>query len=266
MLSPFPGMDPYLEQPAFWSSFHSRLIVAIADAIEPQLSLNYYVEVETRTYQTYETDDGEDSLLVGIPDTIILSRNSNSVVTNQEVVENNSVATQSRPEQVAVPIPKEINERYLEIRDINSDAVITVIELLSPKNKRVGEGRTVYERKRRAILGSATHLVELDLLRAGQPMTILGMKSPSTYRILVSRSYQRPAAELYPVSLQQKLPSFPIPLKHNEPEPIVNLQEVLNGVYERARYNARIDYSQSVPPPALSPVEQKWLEDLLLNI
>ncbi|MBV8886966.1 MAG: DUF4058 family protein [Chroococcidiopsidaceae cyanobacterium CP_BM_RX_35] len=33
MPSPFPGMDPYLEQPALWSSFHSRLIVAIADAI-----------------------------------------------------------------------------------------------------------------------------------------------------------------------------------------------------------------------------------------
>ncbi len=46
MLSPFPGMDPYLEQPIFWSSFHSRLIVAIADAIEPQLSSQYYIEVE----------------------------------------------------------------------------------------------------------------------------------------------------------------------------------------------------------------------------
>lgn len=52
MPSPFPGMDPYLEQPTFWSSFHSRLIVAIADAIEPQLSSEYYIEVETRTCQS----------------------------------------------------------------------------------------------------------------------------------------------------------------------------------------------------------------------
>ncbi|MBW4622919.1 MAG: DUF4058 family protein [Cyanosarcina radialis HA8281-LM2] len=38
MPSPFPGMDPYLEQSIFWSSFHFRLIGAIAAAIEPQLS------------------------------------------------------------------------------------------------------------------------------------------------------------------------------------------------------------------------------------
>ncbi|HEY9795410.1 MAG TPA: DUF4058 family protein [Leptolyngbyaceae cyanobacterium] len=42
MPSPFPGMDPYLEQPAFWSSFHSRLVVAIASAIEAMLDPQYY--------------------------------------------------------------------------------------------------------------------------------------------------------------------------------------------------------------------------------
>jgi hypothetical protein len=69
MPSPFPGMDPYLEQPTFGSAFHSRLIVAIADALAPQLRPRYYIEVETRTY----TDtDGE--LLVGIPDGVVLAR------------------------------------------------------------------------------------------------------------------------------------------------------------------------------------------------
>jgi hypothetical protein len=41
MPSPFPGMDPYLEQPTFWSAFHSRLIVAIADALAPQLGTGF---------------------------------------------------------------------------------------------------------------------------------------------------------------------------------------------------------------------------------
>ncbi|MGB8699594.1 MAG: DUF4058 family protein [Thermosynechococcaceae cyanobacterium] len=50
MPSPFPGMDPYLEQLAFWSSFHSRCIVALADAIAPQILPKYYIiEAETRT-------------------------------------------------------------------------------------------------------------------------------------------------------------------------------------------------------------------------
>ena len=31
MPSPFPGLDPYLEQPDYWPECHSRLIVAIAE-------------------------------------------------------------------------------------------------------------------------------------------------------------------------------------------------------------------------------------------
>jgi Protein of unknown function (DUF4058) len=50
MPSPFPGMDPYLEQPTLWASFHSRLIVATlavsakqrADALAPSLRPKYY--------------------------------------------------------------------------------------------------------------------------------------------------------------------------------------------------------------------------------
>ncbi|PSN17406.1 hypothetical protein C7271_17910, partial [filamentous cyanobacterium CCP5] len=42
MPSPFPGMDPYLEQAAYWSSFHSRLIVALADDLAPRLRPRYY--------------------------------------------------------------------------------------------------------------------------------------------------------------------------------------------------------------------------------
>jgi hypothetical protein len=57
MPSPFPGMHPYLEQPVFWSEFHNRLIVAIADAIVPSLLPRYYVGVETRTYRDH--NDGE---------------------------------------------------------------------------------------------------------------------------------------------------------------------------------------------------------------
>ncbi|MEC4816851.1 MAG: DUF4058 family protein [Scytonema sp. PMC 1069.18] len=262
MPSPFPGMDPYLEQPIFWSSFHSRLIVAIADFIEPQLSPQYYIEVETRTY---ESDESEDDVLIGIPDAIVFSGQFNTT-TSEQLSDESSLATQSRPERVSVPMPLEIKERYLEVREIGTDEVITIIELLSPKNKRAGDGRTAYEKKRRAILASATHLVEVDLLRGGKPMAILGVKSPSAYRILVSRSHQRPMADLYNVTLLQELPSFPIPLKLDEEEPLVHLQKVFNGVYERARYATRIDYNQPIPPPKLSQANQQWVEELLAPI
>lgn len=136
MPSPFPGINPYLEQPVFWSSFHSRLVVALADAIEVNLSSQYYVEVEMRTY----LGEGEDSLLVGIPDAIVFS----SQADNQPVSDFSSsamtTAVQPRPQRVTLPIPEEVNERYLEVREVATGEVITAIEVLSPKNKRAGNG------------------------------------------------------------------------------------------------------------------------------
>jgi len=70
MPSPFPGMNPYLEHPAFWSSFHTRLLVAIADTLAPDLRPNYYIEVETRIYQ----DQDEDEVLVAIPDATVIRK------------------------------------------------------------------------------------------------------------------------------------------------------------------------------------------------
>lgn len=68
MASPFPGMEPYLEQSAFWAPFHNRLMLGLANRIAPILRPQYYVEVETRTYM--DTPEGE--LLISIPDAVIL--------------------------------------------------------------------------------------------------------------------------------------------------------------------------------------------------
>ena len=50
MGSPFPGMDPYLENPATWSSLHSRLIVELANLLGPQICPKYRVVVEEAVY------------------------------------------------------------------------------------------------------------------------------------------------------------------------------------------------------------------------
>ena len=260
MPSPFPGMDPYLEQPAFWSSFHSRLIVAIADALAPSLRPKYYVEVETRTY----LDTLDDEILVGIPDAVVLS---SKTVANSEIrteAKIPSMAVQPRPKRVTVPMPVEFNERYLEVRELGTDTVITVIEVLSPKNKRKGEGRTVYEIKRQTVLGSLSHLVEIDLLRGGKPMAMSGDDNSADYRILVSRRQRRPTAELYGFSLREAIPDFLLPLMSGDAEPWVDLQAILNGVYDRAGYEARVDYRQPPPPPALGEANQQWLDELLI--
>jgi hypothetical protein len=238
MLSPFLGMYPYLEQPMFWSEFHSRLIVAIADALAPILLPRYYIGVETRTYMDH--DEGE--LLIGIPDAVILS--AKEPLQNSTPIVGAAVATQTRPQEVTLPMPSERKERYLEVCEAGTDGVVTVIEILSPKNKRKGPGRTAYEEKRHKILSSYSHLVELDLLRSGTPMAMQGADSGFDYRILVSRSERRPTAELYGFMVQEVIPRFSLPLKATSESVMVNLQEIVQGVYERGGYGIRIDYQQ----------------------
>jgi Protein of unknown function (DUF4058) len=266
MPSLFPGMNPYLEQPAFWASFHTRLLVAIADELAPRLRPNYYIEVETRTYQIQ--DDGEDELLVGIPDAAVLSaRSSAPDRTNEDAaLASGGTLTQKRPQSIALPMPVTVRSRYLEVREIGSDAVVTVLEVLSPKNKQKGAGRTIYERKRSRILGSASHLVEIDLLRGHSPMTMLGTVEPTDYRIVVSRSQQRPQADLYGFSLREPIPCFPLPLKLEDEEPIVDLQAIVTGVCDRAGYDDRFDYRQPVPPPQLSSSDRLWVDALLQKL
>ncbi|NEQ34334.1 MAG: DUF4058 family protein [Leptolyngbya sp. SIO4C5] len=257
MPSPFPGMNPYLEHPDFWSEVHSRLIVAIADAIALPLRPHYYVAVEKRTY----TAEADDSVLVGIPDVSVFSK------PDSRPAETTPTATlpAASPLTVTLPAAAEIQERYLEIREVKTGAVITVLELLSPKNKRPGAGRDAYLSKRHQILASLTHLVEIDLLRAGKPMPIQGSPSASDFRILISRSDDRPQADLYAFSLRESIPIFPLPLKSGDSEPLLNLNDCLNGVYERAGFDLRIDYSQAIQP-ALSAGDEAWVNDLRQNI
>ncbi len=255
---PFPGMNPYLEQPAFWSSVHSRLIVALADAVAPQILPHYYIEVETRTY----SEDTE--LLIGIPDAVVLTKATTLSLPPKQSL-NTTVALQNRPQFVQIPSSSEVKERYLEVRDTATNSVITVIELLSPVNKRPGKGRATYEEKRQKILDSTAHLVEIDLLRAFTPMPLLQDNIPWDYRILISRSEQRPQADLYGFNLPEPIPYFPLPLKNPEESIEVNLQKILEALYDRAGYEYRIDYQQPVPPPALSPANQTWLAQLQLS-
>ncbi len=252
MPSPFPGMDPYLENPEFWSEVHNRSIVAISDALSPQLRPKYRVAIEKRTYLS------EDEILVGIADVAVLTGRSDASL---NPIAATLPARYKPPVQIAVPLPEEVRERYLEIREVSTGQVITVLKILSPKNKRSGVGRTAYERKRQQILSSTTHLVEVDLLRSGPRMHLLGDVPVTSYYILVSRSHHRSIADLYAFNLREEIPIFSLPLAPNESEPEVDLQELLNGVYDRASLDLVINYTQH-PTPALKG-DAVWVEALL---
>jgi hypothetical protein len=259
MPSPFPGMDPYLEHPDFWQETHNRLIVAIADTIMPQIRPKYEIAIDKRIYEITDPNDSNgDSLLVGIPDVAIKRQ------PNTPNVPTRSVATLAVtvPTTVKVPTSEKIKQTYLEVREMATKQVVTAIEILSPVNKRSGEGRITYLKKRQSILGSLTHLVEIDLLRKWESMPILNNSIHSDYRVLVSRSDRRPLAELYAFNLRDSLPIFLLPLREEDVEPIVNLPELFAGIYDRAGYDYRIDYDRD-PVPSLSEENRVWAKELL---
>lgn len=256
MLSPFPGMDPYLEHPELWPEVHNRLIVAIADSLAPKLRPKYRVAIEKRTYLT----SGEDLIFVGRPDATVLSQQPITIGIQRTSTSHPS----SQPITVGLPIPETLRESYLEVRDVAAGEVVTALEVLSPSNKRLGEGRRTYELKRQRILASLTHLVEIDLLRGGEPMPTLHDEFQTTYRVLISRAARRPLGDLYSFGIRGEIPSFPLPLRSEDAEPWVDLQTLLNQTYDRAGYDLVIDYSHP-PVPPLPEEDAAWVNALLME-
>jgi hypothetical protein len=246
----FPGMNPYLEHPALWPEIHHGVIGGLMRALNPQITPKYRAAVDKRVYM--------DTVLVGIPDTTVFQKPALSLPSKN--LSGQTTAVASKPERVTVPMLEEVNEPYLEIREIATQRVITVVELLSPKNKRSGEGRQQYLAKRQSVLNSQTHFVEIDLLRAGEPMPIEGGRK-SDYQILVSRSQERPAAERYPFNLRDSIPCFCLPLQSGDEEPVIDLQQIILQACEEAAIDLSIDYTQA-PSPALDAKDIAWLKTL----
>jgi hypothetical protein len=140
--------------------------------------------------------------------------------------------------------------------------LVTVIELLSPTNKRKGSiSWNLYLRKRKELLYSRVHLVELDLLRGGERMPLVN--APKTdYLALISRWEWRPKAVAIGWSLREPLPTIPVPLKGRDEWAKLNLQEVFTTVYDRGGYRYLLDYNRPIEPP-LSDEEQSWVQERL---
>ena len=260
MPTPFPGMDPYLEHPGLWPDVHNGLIAELRNTLAPQLRPRYYVALEERTYLAEPAGlafvSRPDITVVGSP-TPAASRISPGEASSM------GMAT-LEPVIVELPMPELVRETYLEVRLAQTHAVIAVLELLSPANKRPGEGRQQYERKRLQVLTTCPHWVEIDLLRGGEPMAVdtRGQNIASHYRILIGRAEQRPRAMLLPCNVRHLIPSFRLPLQPGDDEPLVDLNHLLHLLYGGAGYDLRINYQSPTDPP-LEEEEAMWANGLL---
>jgi hypothetical protein len=246
MSSPFPGMNPYLEQEDAWHDFHQRFAPFVADLLEAQVGPGYIVKVESHIY-VHDLPDDERHLL-GRAD-ISVARPSPSAGTNS------SVAVLEAPAQVWLPVYDIERDSYVEIRDRRGRQLITIIELLSPSNKLPGADRDQYVAKRAQLFSSSAHLVEIDLLRGGERMPMEGL-SPCDYCVLVSRAEERRRAGLWPIRLRDPLPTIPIPLRAPDPDARIDLKLALDHIYYSANY-AKYIYD-GTPNPLLSPEDAEW--------
>ena len=197
-------MDPYLEAPHLWPDFHARFVPALSDALAPLVEPRYVVTLDERVNVSYDWEGPEYMR----PDVAVLrSDEDRPAPSTREGMRGAS--------SVLIPLdmgelPREI---VLEVHEQSSGKLVTVVELLSPSNKDGGsETRRKYLRKRRSIVASDTHLVELDLLRSGRRMPMGRPLPPASYYVTVSREERRPTAEVFPIELSQPLPTVPIPL------------------------------------------------------
>lgn len=244
-------MDPYLEQRGLWREIHTQLIVDIARVLSPEIRPHYRVAIEQRTYLT------------------VVGTNDQSAISDVAVVHEPSLTYSAVTSTVGVfvvaelPMPEQIVERFLEVRAIDSNTVVTAIEVLSPTNIITQGGRTAYGDKRMNVLGSLTNLVEIDLLRIGNPFELRTRPSISSdYRVVVSRSWQRPRADLFAFGVRDAIPTIPVPLQKGDTEPLLDLNQILHNLYDSLNYDQLIDYRRS-PDPPLRKEGTEWADALL---
>lgn len=248
-------MDPYLEDPAYWSGFHTRFNVHLAEVITERLPQGYYADVEQHVWLQGEDSESE-STAFGYPDVFIVEKNGRSA---------GSVLTATRPTaETRFPLPeKKKGAKFVKIVDRKENRVVTAIEVLSLSNKTRGEGLEDYLEKRKEYVLSGTNLVELDLLREGERIPVGRPKLPDAdYFAFTSRADMFPTMQLWAWTVRDPLPALPIPLKPAHGFIVLSLKECLNRTYDAAAYRTRIEYAE---PPAylLRPSDAEWAATFL---
>ena len=260
MPSPFPGMDPFLEDPSFWPDFHHDLITEIKAAINRQARPNYFARVEQRVYISDESDPGR---RVIVPDVRVIENPESWRISSSANVATTTEADVTEPIVATTILDEQIQEAYLEILDRQYRQIVTVIEVVSPTNKVAGaRGLDSYRKKRSDVLSSPSHFVEIDLLRDGQPVVTGDFVPHADYYVHVSRVEMRPSGQVWPIRLTQRLPIIAIPLRAPDADLKIDLQSMLTTVYDRSGYDLDTNYRIEPTPPLPAPYRE-WADRLL---
>lgn len=248
-------MNPYLEHPRVWHDFHQSFAIYCRQELATQIRPDFIVTVEDNIY--VREAESHETTLAGRSDLSVVDSSAKDLTSEPM----GATATIGAPVTGVIrTIVEDVTENHLEIRDRNSRQLITVIEILSPTNKRPGKDRDQFEYKRNLLLNSDANYVEIDLLR-GYPRLPVDNLPPCDAYAMVSRPEQRPRVGLWPVSLREPLPTIPIPLKPSVADAKLDLQAILHQTYDASGYEDYI-YSSEIEP-ALSEENAAWARGVL---
>ncbi len=254
MQSPFPGMDPYLEQ--HWGDVHHNLISFAEGWLNERLPRGLRARAQERIVVALPGDERGYYPDVRVVEHDPPKQGGTAVATSD--------LTLAEPLEVSFLEPE--TQGFLEIIDSRSERrVITVLEVLSPSNKYAGAGRELYRQKQRDLAEGGVSLVEIDLLRAGPHVLQLPLAQyPPAYRtpykVCVHRSWKA-KAEIYRVPLRERLPAIRVPLRETDADVPLDLQALIAQVYRHGRYD---DLDYTVPPvPPLDADDATWADEVL---
>lgn len=264
MPSPFPGMDPFLEAPEFFPGFHKRFMVFLEEKLQKALPRPYFANTGERIWIEYSQRHID-------PDANIHRHNGGRKPQPAKSRPSGGVALVDMPQPVVVKVLSDPRiETFVEIYrdDGKRKRLVCTVEMLSPVNKKAGEtAQALYRQKQVEILGSKTHLVELDFLRSGRHTTAVPLDSALLvtgrfdYHVCCHRFDRADEFLVYPIRLQDPLPIIGFPLLGADPDVPIKLQEIFDHAYEAGPHSI-IDYKNDKVEPPLRPDLKKWMGKL----
>lgn len=250
MGSPFPGMDPYLEGQGLWSDFHATFVPCWREAIADVLPNNY----EARLDEWFQLVEQSPPRVRGIEPDVSVIRTERAKQPRESGLATATLA----PVTIPHILPSRRRQTHIRILHRPDRALVAVLEMLSPANKRSPDFR-VYLDKRQQVLHQDVHLVELELLTRGRRLPMDGPLPPGDYYYFVARAEQRPDCAVYAWGLRQPLPTVPVPLRTPDADVFVDLGAVFATAYQRGRYERSVNY-QTVPRVAVNPATLAWIK------
>ena len=277
MPSPFPGMDPWLEDPGRWQHVHNALAGEICKLLNRTLPGGFKARLEERTELEVVAFDG-DGLDRDLGDGSAEDAGRYSVadvgVTGQPGGAGPAVLTRGRTE--LSPHARVLSEVPVKLLNVavchEDDRLATLVEILSPANKR--QNRREFLEKRMRLLRSDAGLVEIDLLRRGRRVCGDSLGGPpvrvpvgTAYLVLVSRPWERNGVDArgsnfawlaYFLRLADPLPVVAVPLREGLPDAPLDLQYCFTEMYDGGPFLREAARYDRPPDPPLPPAAAEW--------